>query len=822
MFTKVVQDFQCTLRTMRRSPGLVIVAVLTLAIGIGGNTTIFSIVDAVLLRSLPFPEPQRLVHLSGDMPGTSMPDVGLSVPELDDFRDRSGVFEQISAVWPMDGNLTGVDKPSHIEAMAVSKDYFKMLGADPFKGHLFTSEDGIPWMSQNTVISYGAWKRLFGSDPNVLGRKIFLDYDRYVIVGVLPPGFHHPVLTLHGEPEFYLTGSFRGGPFPLNPPRTTRWIRGAVGRLKPGLTVEQAQVKLEIFARQIRLQYPNDYPAVANWTPNITPLQMRLAGGSRNVLLIMLGAVLLVLLICCATIANLLLARASTRRREFAIRSAIGARRGDLIRQLAVESFTLSFLGAAAGILFAAWAIPLLVEAAPFPIPHVNGFGLNATVLGFTLLACITTAVLCSLIPAFHVSRLSLVENLKDSTRGSGFGLMGHRSRSALVVCQISLSLMLMTGAGLMFRSLWNVLQIDPGFNPRHVLVSSVWLPPPGDPKARKYNSREARTLFAERLLERMKQMPGVESAAIGTGDAIPLVGWNSNPFAIEDKTPQQNESFSAQITGISPDYLNVVGGHLLAGRNFTAADNGDYRVALINQAMQRRFWPKESPLGKRIRTGKAESPLCWVIVGVVNDIKTEGLEKPTLPHIYFPIYQQSGYAMSLLLRTASRPEAQLPDLERAVQSVDPDLSIFAARSMDQVVAQAMGTRRFTLVIIGGFAAVAMGLALMGVYAVTVFAVSQRTQEIGVRIALGASRFHVLSVVIKQGMLLTLWGISGGVIGAALLTRFLQSFLFDATATDPVTYCCVAGLLAFASLVACYLPARRAANMDPTAALRSE
>jgi predicted permease len=370
MFLKVSTDLRYTLRTMRRSPGLVIAAVLTLAIGIGANTAIFSIVDAVFLRSLPFPEPHRLVNLSCDLAGTNLPDVGISTPELEDFRDRSGVFQELSAVWPMDGNLTGGDRPERIEALAVSAGYFKMLGTKPSLGRLFLPEDGHRWISQTTVISYGIWKRLFGADPKVLGRRVYLDYDPFVVAGVLPPEFHHPGSTLQNEPDFYITGSFRGGAFPLNPSHGDRMIPSAIGRLMPGVTVEQAQSRLDGFAHQLSAQYPRDYPTAARWTPRITSLQASLAVGSSNILLVTMGAVMLVLLTCCATIANLLLARASGRRKEFSIRAALGASRVDILRQLAVESFTLSFLGALLGVILAIRAIPLLVELAPISLPR--------------------------------------------------------------------------------------------------------------------------------------------------------------------------------------------------------------------------------------------------------------------------------------------------------------------------------------------------------------------------------------------------------------------------------------------------------------------
>ena len=817
------KDLQYGFRRLRRSPGFTLIAVLSVAIGIGANTAVFSIVDAVVLRSLPFPESRWLVYMTADMRGTSMPDVGFSLPEMEEIRAQSGVFEDVSPTWPMDGNLTGTDRPSRIEAIAVGNSYFQLLGTKPSMGRLFLSADAIPWMSENTVISYGAWQRLFGSDPHVLGRKIHLDYDPYIVVGVLPPGFRHPGFTLQGEPDFYLTGNFRGGAFPKDPTQTGwRMFPGAIARLKPGVSIEQGQLRLGAFSAELRRQFPKEYPVSADWMPRIESLQEYLAGNSRTILFVLQGAVLLVLVLCCTTIANLLLARSSLRLREFAVRTALGASRLNLLRQLLVEAGLISIAGAVGGVLLALFLIPVLADSAPFNLPHVNRFGIDGSVLLFTLLASMGTALVCGLVPSIQISRSSTVEALKESGNAIQGERTGARLRGLLVGGQFAVSLVLLIGAALMCRTLWMVLHVDAGFNPHHVLAGSIWLPPPGDPAARKYASPDARNVFVRKLLFQLKSIPGVEAAAVGTGDAIPLVGWNSSPFAVEGRSDGQGDSLSAQMTSISPEYFQVLRAHLVEGRSFSSSDDQGQRVALINEAMASTLWRGQNAVGRRIRTGPPESPQWWVIVGVVDNIKAEGLDKPTQPHIYFPIYQQSDYALSVFLRTSTRPEAQAAALENAVRSVDPDLSVFAIRSMDQVLSRVTGTRRFMLVLLAGFAAVALGLALMGVTAVTLFAVSQRTQEIGIRIALGASRPHVLALVLRQGMRLSLWGAGAGTIGAFLLTRFLTIFLYGTTPIDPGIFVFAAGLLIVGSLLACYFPARRAARMNPVAALRKE
>jgi predicted permease len=821
-FERFWQDFLYALRRLRKSPGFSIVAVLILALGIGANTAIFQVVNAVLIQPLPYPNPGELVRLTCDTPGTSMSDVGLAVPEMEDLNRRTDIFEDVSAVWPMDGNLTGANVPNHIEAMAVSQNYFKLLGASPIKGHLFLPEDGIPWMSENSVISYGAWQRLFGGDPNVIGRGVKLDYDSYVVVGVLPREFHHPGISLQGEPDFYITGSFRGGPFPPNPTRTIRMIPAAVARLKPGVTFDQAQSRLQDYARATRLLYPRDYPVEANWTPQIVPLQASLASGSRQMLLIMFSTAAAVLLICCTTIATLFLARASERRREIAIRIAIGAQPLNIMYQFIVECTLLSIAGTVLGALLAWFATPQFARWAPFPLPHVNDFGFNGAVFGFTVIACVTTAFLGSVAPAFYSLRLNLAQVTRESGTGPDGSRFGNRSRSALVVLQIALSVTLLSGTGLLLRTMWNLTQIDPGFNSKNLLVGSIWLPPPGNPAARKYETPDSRSIFVEKLLRELKKTPGVSSVALGTGDTVPLVGWNSTAFQVEGVPATSGPSYSAQISGVSEDYLSTIGAHVESGRDFSAGDRGDFRVALINRTLADRIWMGANPIGHRIATGSANSPEWYEIVGVTNDVRSQGFDKPALPHIYLPIYHRSDYAVSVFVRTSVAPLAEIEAVGRAVTKVDPDLTIFAARSMDQVVARSLGARRFALVLIGSFALIALILSMAGVYAITVLLVNQKRREIGIRVALGASKANVLQVIIRRGMKLALVGIGAGSIGAILMAGSLKSILFGASTTDPLPYIGVAMLVACSALVACYFPARVAAAMDPSAAIRNE
>ncbi len=823
MLTPLLQNLKNALRVATRNPGLTFVAVLTLALGIGANSAIFSVVDAVMLHPLPYPDPERLASLRTDLRGFGIPDVGMAVVEYEDIRDRSGVIDDIAFLWPMNGNLTGVDRPARIEALAVGENYFRILGAKAFLGRTFQPADVKPGLFEGTVVSYAAWKSLFGGDPRVLGRKIFLDYDSFIVIGVMPPEFRHPGATLQSDVDFWLTGGIGASLF-RRADRTRRSFPRALVKLKSGLTVAQAQARLDAFAGQLRADYPNDYPVAAQWAPRLTPLQKDLAGNTSILLLVMLGAVGLVLLICCATIANLFLARAASRQREFAIRGALGALRGNLIGQLLGESFLVALAGGVGGLLLFSWLTPLLVQVAPLNLPRVNPVGVNLSVLAFTMLCSLSTAVLCGLAPALKISKFDLVSGLRDGARGSGTGAASNRTQAALVVCQIALSLMLMVGAGLLLKSFWKLVQVDPGFDPNNVAVASIWLPPPtkdaGAPRL--YRTQEQRTAFVRETLRHLRGLPGVEAAAAGAGNSIPLVGWNAAPFGLEDVNVPPGESLSAEMTSVSPDFMRALGLRLVAGRNLSEADDGERRVALIDQGMADRFWNDADPIGRRIRLGPESAPQWWTIVGVVSNMKTDAFDAPAAPHIYFSIYQRSSYGMSLFIRTKADPASYADALRREIRSIDPDLPVFGVRSLEEVVSRSVASRRFALEVIGAFALVALALAGMGVYGVTAFALRRRRREIGIRIALGAGAGEVERMILRQGLWLTAAGLAVGLPGALLLTRFLSSLLYGASPTDPWTYLSVSAVLVGATLLACYLPAKRAAHVDPMVILREE
>jgi putative ABC transport system permease protein len=805
---------------LAKSPGFTLAGGLILALGIGANTAIFNVVDAVLLRSLPFREPAALVSVKDDLRGLNIPDVGMSVPELWDFRDRSGVFDEISAVWPISANLTGGDRPERIEVLAVSWNYFHLLGAQARIGRVFDRHEDTAGFAEGAVLSDSCWRRLFGGDPEILGRKLRIDNDLYTVVGVLPPDFRHPGRTLQGDVEMWITAGFFALPFQNPPQRNMRMLPGAIGRLKPGLTVEQARAKLETFASRLSQQFPNEYPGEAKWTPRLVPLQEDLVAKARPMLFVVLGAVGFVLLICSVSLANLVLARSSARQRETAVRLALGASRFHLIRLLMSESILLSLLGGVAGLLLVLWLRPLLVVIAPATLPRIHEVSLNWTVLLFCLGISLLTGFAFGLAPAIQLSSSSLAGNLKEGSRGSSGGRKQHRFRSSLVACEVALSLILMTGAGLLLRSFWNLLQVNPGFNLKNVLIASIWMPAPNDPKSGPYFERSARTAFVHEVLRRARSLPGVEVAAMGGGNSIPLIGWNTLPIQLEDRLG--DTAPVVQTANVSPEFFQALEIPLMRGRALTDSDSQPPGVVLVDETAARRFWPNQDPLNKRVKVGQNPQMAWRTVAGVVGDIKTEGLDAASVPHLYIPIYQQPGFAMTVFLRTSSNPANLGEALRREIQNVDRNLPVFGIQTMEQVLAASIAQRRFALVIVGAFAMVALLLAGIGIYGVTAYSVSQRAQEIGIRLALGAQRRDVLSLVLVQGMTTTLWGLAGGLVGALVLTRFLRSLLFAESPLDPITFLMVALVLAGAALLACYVPALRAMRVDPVQALRCE
>jgi predicted permease len=815
------QDARFALRRLAKSPAFATIAILTLALGIGANVAIFTVVNAVLIHPLPYPQPDRLVRVMADLNGVGVRDVGLSEPELEDLRGKAGVFNQVTALWPVSAALTGGIRPERIEVLVTSPDYFHLLGVHAAIGRVYGPEDAVPGFSDAVVISDGVWRRQFGADPGVLGRRVVMDTDTYTVVGVMPPDFRHPGETVQGDVDMWSACGFSTSPFVSPPQRGQNFIPGAMGRLKPGMTLEQASARLDALAAQLRATYPKDYSAAARWALRLEPVQQNLTGKVRPILSVLLVAVGFVLIIACVNIANLLLARSSGRMREIAVRRALGASRGRIIRQLLTESVLLSLAGGIAAILFLAWLKNWLLAMVPADLPRVTEIQFDARIVGFAFLLSLLTGILFGLFPALQVSAVNPGRDLKEAGRGGGSSIRQNRFRNALVSAEIALSLVLLIGAGLLIRSFWGMLQVNPGFDPRHVAVTQIWIPVPNDPLKNPYGKLPQRNAFLSEVLRRVNSLPGVDGAAFGSGYVLPFTGGrNVLSFRFVDDSGVVGTRNQAEFDFASPHYFEVLKAPLRAGREFTSADSeiGE-QVTLVNESFAKSFSPGRNPVGRSILTRGNKS---LRIVGVIGDIHDNGLDTPVVPRLYFPIYQVSGFAVTVFFRTAQDPRGLYAAVAQSVHDVDPTLPVFGQRTMEDLLAASEVRRKFVLRLMEAFAGVALLLAALGTYGVMSYAVSQRTQEIGVRVALGARRRDIIKLIVGPGIVLALAGIFVGLVSALLLTQLMVTLLFAVKTTDWLTYASVSLLLLLVSLAACYVPARRATKVDPIIALRYE
>jgi predicted permease len=821
------QDIRYALRMLRKSSGFTLVAILTLALGIGANVAAFTVVRAVLLNPLPYPHPEQLVRVYDDLLGSKSRDVGMSVPELWDLRGASDIFQDVSAMGPGDVNLTGGDRPERIQLLVSSADYFTMLSAQPQVGRVYTQNDEQPGFIDGVVLSDGFWRRTFGGDPNAVGRKIRLDSDLYTILGVMPPEFRHPGRFLAGDVDVWTAAGFNATPFPAPAQRSQRILPGVMGRLKPGLTIAQAQARLNTFSSRLSRQYPADYPSPAGWALRLASVQEYLVGDMRTELFVLFGAVAFVLLIACVNLANLLLARSAARQREIALRLALGAGRARLIRQLLAESLLLSSvsggLALSAVVLMETW----LLRLAPADLPRVNEIGISPGVLLFAFSVSILTGVFFGLLPALQSVRPNQIATLREGSHGSGSSRRQIKISRILVASEIALSLVLLIGAGLLLRSFWRLLEVRPGFEPHRLMTAKIWLPFPNDPAEDLYRVTEKRAAFYREVLRRVGGLPGVEQAAVGGPSSLPMnSSRNQTPFVIENRAAESQRAPVAAVARVSPGYFDVLKTPLMRGRAFTDADNSTGQpVAVINQALERLYWHGGDPIGQHLKlaSGELRDRVTDVaIVGVVGDIKSEGFDVAGAPSIYVPELQSPPYGSVVYLRTAGDPGALGEAIRREVQAVDPTVPVFGIRTMDSVVAKNLASRRFALELLGFFAAVAALLASIGIYGVMAYTFTRRIGEMGLRMALGAQRNDILKIVLGEGARIVVLGVAAGLIGAAMLTRFLQTMLFDIEPTDPITFGALTTLLALVALLACLIPARRATRVDPLVALRHE
>jgi len=799
------QDLRYGFRMLARNPGFTAVAVLTLALGIGANTAIFSVVNAVLFQPLDYEEPDRLYLLWTTNPGWARPE-SASLPDFLDWREQNQVFEDLAAISRRSLNLTGDGEPERLIGSYVSSSFFSLLRVQPSAGRGFLPGEDAPGAEHVAVLGYGLWQRRFGADPSLVGKTISLNGNDHTVVGIAPEDFQLfqgtdlwlPLALDASQPQFG---------------RRSDFLR-VLGRLKPDVREDRAQAEMTTIAKRLEQEYPQTN---TNIGVVLVPLHEHFVGNVRPALLVLLGAAGFVLLIACANVANLLLARAASREKEVAIRAALGASRFRLVRQLLTESVLLALLGGSGGLLLAMWGTDGLVRLSPAGLPRLNEIAVNEWVLGFTLLVSVIAGVLFGLVPALHASRLEMHESLKEGGRGSADQGGRRRLRSVLVVSEVALALMLLIGAGLMITSVYRLQQVSPGFNTENLLVGRVNLP------AAKYSNPSEILGFSEQLIERLEGMPGIR--AVTTTDDYPLSSGSYLSFVVEGRpAPPPSQVVDAIVISVTPGYHRALGILLVRGRAFTRQDGpGDRLVVVINQAMAKKHFPSEDPIGQRLAYDGPDGQPNWrEIVGVVADVRHEGLDQDAYPEFHMPFSQKPSRGMTVLVRTESDPSALVGAVRGAVQAIDPNQPVYAVRTMDTILSRSVAQQRFTMVLLGMFATVALVLAAIGIYGVISYSVSRRTHEIGIRMALGAQPRDIFRLVVGQGMVLTLIGVGVGLAGAFALTRFLESLLFGVSATDPATFAGVALLLAAVALLACYLPARRATKVDPLVALRYE
>jgi predicted permease len=824
------QDVRYGLRMLRKSPGFTITAVLTIALGIGATTAIFSVVDATLLHPLPYPEPEQLVSVEEDLPGVGARDVGTSVPEWQDFQ-RSGIFQYVSLIGGGDVNLTGSSQPARIRFLNVAPNYFALLGVKTQLGRSFNPEDHTPGFTLEAIISDGLWKRAFAGDPGILDKNLRLDNDSYRVIGVMPAGFHDPGRTVEERNiEIWLASGFAAAPAPP-PLRSGRFIPEAIARIKPGLTIAAAQSQVDALAASLQKQFPVDYPVQSGWKVRLVPLKETVVGDVRQSLILLFGAVGLILLIGCVNVANLLLARASARGREMAVRQALGAARQRLMSQLLTESLLLSLAGGVVGLAILFCMRSLLLQFVPDSLPRLNEVSINSPVLLFALVASLGAGTIFGLVPALDAGRSDLTRALKEAARGSTGSGEQARTRRILVVIEFALSLVLMIAAGLLLRSFWDLLNVRPGFNSHNVMSVRLWLPVPNDPETDIYRTAAQEAPFLREILRRGRTLPGVEEVAAGDMAALPLGHDRNdvNPFPLIVEGHETSSIQAPLVDGsvVTPDYFHLLGMTLLRGRLFNDFDDERApEVAVINESMARTYWPNGDPVGKHLRlnnTRGSQGNTAWTtIVGVIADARTESLAEAAVPQLYLSLYQRRAKDLAIFVRGRLDTAAIPAELREQVQAVNPELPVSGARTLREMASASLSERRFAMEIVGLFALTALLLAGLGIYGVISYIVNERAHEIGIRLALGAEGRNILRMVLRQGLRLATAGAAVGLVCALIVSRLMAGLLYGVRPADPLTFAGVALLLIGVALLACYIPARRAIRVDPLIALRHE
>ncbi|HEY6187243.1 MAG TPA: ABC transporter permease [Pyrinomonadaceae bacterium] len=802
------QDVHFGVRMLMKNPGFTIVAVIALALGIGANSAIFSVVNTVLLRPLPYKDPDQLVMVWEDATTQGFPRDTPAPANYIDWRDQNQVFEGMAAIADMSFNLTGVGEPERIEGRRVSASLFPLLGVAPQLGRAFLPEEDQPGANRVVIMSHGLWQRRFGSDVTIIGKPLNLNGESYTVVGVMPPQFQFPSRTDELWTPIAFTAqeaANRGG----------HYLK-VVARIKPGVTLQQAQTEMNAIAVRLQQQYSNTNMGLG---AAVVPLHEQVVGDIKPALLVLLGAVGFVLLIACANVANLLLARAAVRQKEIALRAALGASRSRLIRQFLTESILLAALGGGGGLLLSLWGVKLLKTFIPENISQVKAINIDGRVLIFTLLVSLLTGVIFGLAPATQASKFNLNETLKEGGRDSAAGSRGNRIRGLLVIAEVAVSLILLIGAGLLINSFMRLRNVDPGFRADNLLTMNVILP------RLKYADQTRRSAFYTELIQRIEALPGVQSAAVTNWIPLVMQG-DSIGISIEgrpDPPPDQRNIVVTRV--VSPHYFGTMGIEALQGRQFNEQDRADSTgVVVVSETMARKYWPGEDALGKRIKSGSSASTNPWLtVVGVVKDVRQFQLNADPKPQMYLP-YAQTSFLppRQLVVRTNVEPTSLAATVRKTVWEIDGDQPVSNISTMEEVLAESVARQRFSMLLLGIFAGVALVLAAVGLYGVMSYSVAQRTREIGIRMALGAQRSDVLRLVVGHGLKLVLIGVSIGLVAAFILTRVMSSLLFGVSATDPTTFITISMVLMSVALLASYIPARRATKVDPMIALRYE
>jgi putative ABC transport system permease protein len=802
-------------RMLRRRPGFTAVMVLTLGLGIGANTAIFSVVDAVILHPLPYRNPEELMLIKGRIPKVTSDPIPLSAPDVIQFQRQSQTFQSLAAFRSIKADFAGSGDPERIDAARVNANLFSLLGVHPMMGRDFTADDDQPGRLF-AIVSYNLWQSRFGGSRDIIGRAVRINRQPYEVIGVMPPSFTFPV-----------SGMGQGGAADLFVPLAfTAEELGAVGdnfsysvlgRLKPGVSQAAANEELEAIARRIVETYPAEIRADLDLSAVALPLHDQVIGESKQILLLLFGAVAFVLLISCINVASLLLTQATDRRKEIAVRLALGVKRGRLLGQFATESMMLTLIGAGVGLALAYWTTDLLMLLMPSNIPRIHPVELNLTVIGFTLGLAILTGLIFSIVPALALSPVNLSAALNENTRSNTQGPGPRRVLGALVVTEVALAMVLLIGAGLLLRSFQRVLETDPGFQPDHVLTASLSLP-----KSQYGNETQIRS-FYQQLMQRLQQLPGAKVTGASTN--LPLEVSSNDVFTPEGSKPLSGANLNiCNSSIILGQYFQAMGVPLLQGRDFTEQDTKDSTpVVIVSQLIVKRYWKNQDAIGKRLKLGPPDSNSPWLtVVGIVGDVKQGSLDAETTPHVYQPYSQEPVRSLNFVARSAGEPGSLAPALRATIWSLDPQLVMARVRTMEQVIKESTSPRRFNLFLLGAFAVLAMALAAIGIYGVISYSVARRSHEIGIRMALGAHSTNIIRLILRQGLLLLGMGVAIGVGGALVLTRFLSSFLYGIRPTDPATFVGVVIILTGIGLLASYIPARRATTVDPMSTLRGE